>query len=353
VTKPTIALLGGEGIGPEVVEAAAATLRALLPEATFVRPLHGEAAIAATGSPMPQETQEICRNADGILFGATWKHASAVLRFLRWGLDTYANLRPSRSRAGITSPLRRDAPVDLVIVRENVEGEYPAREGELAELGRRWPELRDSLGRPLPADGRFAVRVVTEPNVRRIAAQAARLAHKRKEHGRPGRVTIVTKANVLKQSDGMFLQLAEEVLASAGVPYDHYYVDDAARRLVACPESFDVILAPNLYGDILSDVAAELVGGLGMAPSACLGEGASYFESVHGAAPDIAGRGIANPLATVLSAAMMLEHLGLEAPSRALEGAVDRLLADGAPLTPDLGGTARTSDVVAALIARL
>jgi isocitrate/isopropylmalate dehydrogenase len=350
---PTIALLGGEGIGPEVVEATASVLRELLPQATLVRPLHGEAAVVACGSSMPAETQETCRRADGILFGATWKHSSEVLRFLRWGLDTYANLRPSRSRVGLPSPLRSQVPIDLVIVRENVEGEYPAREGELAEMSRRWPEFRDALGRALPTQGRFAVRVVTETGARRIAEQAARVARRRRERGRPGLVTIVTKANVLKRSDGLFREIAEQVLDAADLPHDHYYVDDGCRRLIACPEAFDVILAPNLYGDILSDVAAELVGGLGMAPSACVGDGASYFESVHGAAPDIAGKGIANPLATVLSAALMLEHLGFTQEALALESAVDLLIADGKVLTPDLGGVAKTADVIDALLARL
>jgi isocitrate/isopropylmalate dehydrogenase len=140
------------------------------------------------------------------------------------------------------------------------------------------------------------------------------------------------------------------VLDGAGVPHDHLYVDDACRRLVAAPEAFDVILTPNLFGDIMSDVAAEMVGGLGMAPSGCVGDRWSYFDSVHGSAPDIAGQGIANPLATVLSAQMMLEHLGRRDAAAALGEAVERLLAEGRVRTPDLVGTARTAEVTQELL---
>lgn len=349
----TIVLLGGEGVGPEVVEAAAEVLARLLPGTTFQRPPHGEEAAAATGDPLPATTREACRTADGVLFGACHVHSRAVLRFLRWGLETYANLRPAKTRPGLPSPLASGAPVDLVVVRENLEGEYPSREGDLAELKARWPELEDKLGRPLPEGGAFAVRAITEEGSRRVAGVAARLARQRRSRGRPGEVAVVTKANVLRRSDGLFYEVAREVLEAAGVGHRHLYVDDAARRLVAEPEAFDVLLAPNLYGDVLSDVAAELAGGMGMAPSGCVGDRHAYFESVHGAAPDIAGRGIANPLATVLSAAMMLDHLGLGREARALEGAVDRLLAEGAVLTPDLGGRATTAEVTRALIGAL
>ncbi len=352
-SSPTIVLLGGEGIGPEVVEAAATVVGALLPQARFLRPPHGAAAHAAGGAAMPLPTREACRKADAILFGATHEHCRPVLRFLRWGLGTYANLRPAKSLPGLPSPLRSGAPVDLLVVRENLEGEYPERAGDVAELALRWPELRDALGRPLPDEGLFTARITTEGGSRRIAEAAAAWARRRRARGRPGKVTIVTKANVLRRTDGLFRRIAEEVLDTAGVPRDHLHVDDAARRLVAAPEVFDVLLCPNLYGDILSDVAAELAGGIGMAPSGCLGDGAAYFEAVHGAAPDIAGKGIANPLATVLSAGMMLEHLGYDAEARALEEAVARLLAERRVLTPDLGGTAGTADVARALVASI
>jgi 3-isopropylmalate dehydrogenase len=349
----TIALLGGEGIGPEVVEATATVLTALLPGLRFVRPLHGEAALAAAGEAFPEASRAACRDADSILFGATHLHTREVLRFLRWGLGTCANLRPARTLPGLPSPLAKGVPIDLLIVRENLEGEYPGREGEVAEFNARWPEFRDALGRALPDEGLFTLRLTTESGTRQVSAAAARLADERRRRGRPGRVTIVTKQNVLRRTDGLFLDVARQVLDAAAIPHHHLYVDDACRRLVAEPEAFDVILTPNLFGDILSDVAAELVGGMGMAPSGCLGDRHSYFESVHGSAPDIAGRGIANPLATVLSSQMMLEHLGRQAAADALGRAVERLLAERTVLTPDLGGTATTAEVAAALVTLL
>ena len=350
---PTIVLLGGEGIGPEVVESAARVVAHLVPGARFERPLHGEPAIAAHATAIPEETKAACRKADAILFGATWKHCGDVLRFLRWGLATYANVRPSKTRPGLARVLRKEAAIDLVLVRENLEGEYPSREGDLAEFHARWPGFKDIIGQPLPPAGAFAVRVATEEGARRISRYAVARALERRAEGRPGKVTVVTKQNVLRKTDGIFKQVAEAAVAEAGLACEHFYVDDACRRLVAQPESFDVILTPNLFGDIMSDIAAELTGGLGMAASACIGDGSAYFESVHGSAPDIAGRGIANPLATVLSARMMLAHLGFADPAARLERAVDRLLSDGKVLTPDLGGRARTEEVERALIALL
>jgi isocitrate/isopropylmalate dehydrogenase len=276
-----------------------------------------------------------------------------VLRFLRWGLGNYANVRPARTRPSLRSPLKSDAPIDLVIVRENLEGEYPTREGDIAAFVERWPEFRDILGQPPPTKGLFALRVTTPEGCRRIAQYAAKLALSRRERGRPGKVTIMTKSNVYKRTDLLFQETAQTVLKEANVPFEHFYIDDGGRRIVAAPEKLDVILTGNLFGDIMSDITAELVGGLGMAPSGCIGDGQAYFESVHGSAPDIAGQGIANPLATVLSAVMMLEHLGKADEARRLDAAVDRLLAERKVLTPDLGGSAKTAELTNALIALL
>jgi len=336
-----------------VVEATARVVAHLLPDAEFVRPPHGKPALDDGGDAMPSATRDACRRADAILFGATESHCLPVLRFLRWGLETYANLRPTRTRPGQTSPLAYRGPIDLLVVRENLEGEYPGREGEIAEFHRRWPGFTDNIGRPLPPEGLFTLRLTTEEGSRRIARCAADQALERRRRGRPGRVTIVTKANILRRTDGLFRRIAEEELDAAGVDHEHLYVDDACRRLVVEPARFDVLLCPNLFGDILSDVAAELAGGIGMAPSGCLGDRHAYFESVHGSAPDIAGRGIANPLATVLSAQMMLARMGRAEEADALDRAVDRLLAERRVLTPDLGGDARTEDVADALITLL
>jgi isocitrate/isopropylmalate dehydrogenase len=351
--EPNIVLLGGEGIGPEVVEATADVLQHVLPGVRFSRPPHGEAAIEAYGTSMPDVTRQACREADAVLYGATWKHCKEVLRFLRFGLETFANVRPAKRRPGVRSPLRDAPPVDVVVVRENLEGEYPSREGSLEDFRAHWPEFTDVIGNKPVGDGAFALRITTEAGSQRISEYAAKAAIARRAAGRPGKVAIVTKQNVLPRTDGLFRAVAERVLDGQGVPHEHYYVDDACRRLVVKPEAFDVILAPNLFGDILSDITAELIGGLGLAPSGCIGHRYAYFEAVHGSAPDIAGKGIANPLATVLSAAMMLEHLGLNHEASALECAVDRVLEAGDVLTPDLGGSAGTGQVVSAVIRHL
>jgi isocitrate/isopropylmalate dehydrogenase len=161
----------------------------------------------------------------------------------------------------------------------------------------------------------------------------------------------VTKSNVLPKTDGLFQETAERTVRAAGLDFEHFHVDDAARRLVRFPRSMDVVLCMNLYGDILSDLAAETAGGLGLAPSGNFGDGWAYFESVHGSAPDIAGRGIANPTATILSAALMLDHVGFGAEAERLRNAVGRVYRDGTTLTPDQGGGAKTRDMAQAVLA--
>jgi len=353
----TIVALGGEGIGVEVVDAACEVLVAAGMPLEIVTPPHGEAAIRSHGSPLPDETRRACREADAVLFGAAGGPAtSAVVTWLRWELDAYASVRPVRHYPGARSPLADPDGIDYVVLRENSEGLYPGREGELADLARALPDLRDRTGRRIGdfGEGRFAVKVVTRRGVERIARFVCALALRRKARGKPGKVTCVTKSNVLPRSDGLFREVAESVVrAHPGLAFEHFHVDDAARRLVRFPQQMDVVLCMNLYGDILSDLGAEAAGGLGMAPSGCFGDGWAYFESVHGSAPDIAGRGIANPTATLLSSAMMLEHLGLAAEAGRLESAVARVYRDGRALTPDQGGTATTKEFCRAVLAAL
>src|SRR5439155_12333675 len=180
---------------------------------------------------------------------------------------------------------------------------------------------------------------VSRRGTERIARFACELARRRKARGRPGKVTCITKSNVLRRSDGLFQQVAEEVVKGyPDLAFEHFYVDDGARRLVRFPQSMDVVLAMNLYGDILSDLAAEAAGGLGIAPSGCFGERWAYFESVHGSDPDIAGKGLANATATILSSAMMLEHLGLSGRAARQEAEVARVIREGMTLTADHGG---------------
>src|SRR5438094_8686617 len=214
------------------------------------------------------------------------------------------------------------------------------------------PDLADKTGRTVGhfGAGRFAVKVVTPAGVERIARFAVELARKRQARGKPGKVTCVTKSNVLPKSDGLFQQISERVVRNAGLPFEHFHVDDAARRLVRFPKSMDVVLCMNLYGDILSDLGAETAGGLGLVPSGNFGDGWAYFEPVHGSAPDIAGRGMANPTATLLSAALMLEHVGLGPEAGRLEAAVGRVYREGKTLTPDQGGTATTRQIAQAVL---
>jgi isocitrate/isopropylmalate dehydrogenase len=345
---PRVVALGGDGVGPEVVDAAVACLDALGAPLEIVRPPHGPETRKTHGTPFPDELRDELARADAILFGAvdTGPDGSAdILRYIRFDLDTYANLRPAQSLAEV--PARTgDGKTNLVIVRELTEGMYPGREGDLGDLKRRAAGLEEAIGRKLPDEGAFALRVVTERASRRIARYAAQLASQRARTGQgPGRVTVVTKENVLRRSDGLFRSICEEELAAhPNLEVDHVYVDEAARRMVACPESFDVVVTTNLFGDILSDVASEVMGGMPMAPSAGIGAATAYFEACHGSAPDIAGRGVANPAATVLSAAMMLAYLGQGELGDKLASAVFKALGAGVK-TRDLGGDAGTGDV--------
>lgn len=355
--RARVVALGGDGIGPEIVAAAVTCLRATGAPIDIEEPVHGEASIRAGGVAFPAPLRESLHAADAILFGAVdtgpTGRSREILRYIRWEMGIYANLRPAVELPGIGTPGARGRR-DLIIVRELSEGMYPGCEGDTADLGAHWPELRDALKRPVPPAGRFALHFVTEEATRRIARYAARLALHRKERGvGRGHVSIVCKDNVLKHSDGWFHALcAEELGQVPGLTYDHVLVDEAARRLVACPEVFDVIVTSNLYGDILSDVAAEIMGGMPMAPSAGLGDGCAYFESCHGSALDIAGRDLANPSATILSAALMLAYLGQEDASRKLVDATLATIASGCK-TRDLGGTATTSSFAEAVCQRL
>jgi 3-isopropylmalate dehydrogenase len=355
--KKTVVALGGAGIGVEVVDATCELLTAAGFPVEILTPPHADAAVKSHGVPVPDETQRLCRAADGVLFGAAGgPPSSAVVMWLRWQLGTFASVRPARHYPGASSPLANPEGIDLIILRENSEGMYPGREGDLADLKRVMPSLSDRSGKTIEqfGDGQFAVKVVTEAGAARIARFACDLARRRKAAGRPGKVTCVTKSNVLPRTDGLFQKTAEQVVhASPGLSFEHFYVDDACRRLVRFPQSMDVVLCMNQYGDILSDIAAEVAGGLGMAPSGCYAPDWAYFESVHGSAPDIAGKGIANPTATILSAAMMLDHIGLRDEAARLEAAVARVYRNGKALTPDQGGKGTTKGFADAVLAAL
>jgi 3-isopropylmalate dehydrogenase len=337
-----IVTLPGDGIGPEILAAARRVLDAL-GEFTYEEHAFGGAAIDAHGTPLTDETLAACRGADAVLMAAVggpkWDSTDPGaprpeqgLLGLRKGLGLFANLRPVRPVPALldASPLKREVleGTDLLVVRELTGGIYfgeKAREGTTA---------RD-------------VCVYDTAEIERIARTAFEAARTR--------VTSVDKMNVLETS-----RLWREVVARVHstefptVELEHQLVDSAAMKLVAAPRHFDVILTENMFGDILSDEAAMLTGSLGMLPSASLGEGGpGVFEPVHGSAPDIAGRGIANPLAMFLSAALMLRHgLGREAEAAAVESAVDRALAGGLR-TADLGGSATTAEATDAVLGEL
>jgi len=346
MTKKIVAM-GGDGVGPEVVNATCHILENMGLDIEITKPPAGEVAIKSHGTPFPNETKQLCDEADAILFGAVGDKSTMIIAYLRWVLDTYANIRPAKYYEGVHSPLKDPSGIDFVIVRENTEGLYPAREGDLPALAKALPKYRDVLGRSLAqfGEGKFAIRVITERGTRRIAKFACEYARKRKKNGFPGKLTCVTKSNLLTQTCGLFQSITEdEVKKFPDLTYEHYYLDDAARRLVRYPKEMDAIVTSNMFGDILSDLAAEVVGGLGLAPSACIGDKKAYFEPVHGSAPKYAGKNMVNPTATILSAKMMLEYLGMEKAAGSLEKAIQQIYKERRVMTYDQGGKATTTE---------
>ncbi len=350
-----IVALGGDGIGPEVVEATLRCIDALGLKLEVSRPIHGTEALNELGNPLPDETKRTIDAADAVLFGAidtSIGNAKAALLYLRFDLAMYANLRPVTSVDCIPSIIGGDN-TNLVIVRELTEGMYPGREGQLSELTAKWPEYRDRRGKELPKEGAFALRVITPEAVERIVKFGIRLAKHRKAKGYSrGHISIVHKANVLQTSDGLFADICRKHIEESGLSYDEIYVDEAARRLVAEPQNYDVIVTSNLFGDVLSDVASEVMGGMPMVPSAAIGDTGAYFEACHGSAPDIVGTGKANPAATILSGAMMLSYLGeSEAASRLIDATLGTIRSG--IKTGDLGGSATTDSFTDAICERL
>ena len=348
--KKTIAVIEGDDAAPEAMRPTVALLESLDLGLEFVQPLVGEAAVEAAGSPLPDTAKAIIDGADATLFGSTSGQSGAALMYLRWGKETYANVRPCRHLPGCASPLARPEGIDFVIVRENLEDLYVGCEGDLEDLAPLGLAGR-TIRRPVHelGTGKYAIKAITREGVERVTRFACELAAQRR-----GKLTCATKHNMLRGSDGFFLEVAREVAAGyPDVAFDSFIVDDFACRMIREPQRFDVVVMPNLYGDILSDAAAGLLGSLGLAPSACYGDHYAYFEPAHGTAPDIAGRNIINPTATLLSAAMMLDYLALSQAAGWLREAVRRVYAEGRVLTPDQGGDASTTAFCAAVAAAL
>jgi len=329
-----VTLIPGDGIGPELAEAAKQVLEATGIGFEWDVQQAGEATIAAEGTPLPDRVIESIR-ANGIAIkgpittpiGSGFRSVNVGLR---QALELYANVRPARTMKGVES---RYDDVDLIIVRENTEDLYAGIEHMVG------PDAAESI------------KIITRAASQRIARYAFEYAVK---NGRR-KVTAVHKANIMKLSDGLFLESCQQVAAEyAGrVEFEDRIVDNMCMQLVQKPAIYDVLVLPNLYGDIVSDLAAGLVGGLGVAPGANIGEKAAVFEPVHGSAPKYAGQNKANPTALILSGALMLRHLGELAAADAVESAVREVVAEGTTVTYDLGGTAGTREFGAAVAARL
>jgi isocitrate dehydrogenase (NAD+) len=324
-----ITLIPGDGIGPEVTRATRTILDAAGVPISWDEHDAGLLAHQKTGQTLPQALLDsIVRNKvalKGPVTTPVGEGFTSVNVGLRKALELFANLRPVRNLPGVQSRFQH---VDLVIVRENTEDLYSGLEHVVV------PGVVESL------------KIITEDASTRIAEFAFAYATR---HGRK-KVTAIHKANIMKLGDGLFLQCARAVATRfPTVPYDERIVDAACMHLVMRPEQYDVLLLPNLYGDIVSDLCAGLVGGLGLVPGANLGVSTAVFEAVHGSAPDIAGRDVANPTALLLSALMMLDHIGERAAAERIRAALDRVLLAGAVRTRDLGGTASTTEFAAAV----
>ncbi|MFB6083039.1 MAG: isocitrate/isopropylmalate dehydrogenase family protein [Halorientalis sp.] len=319
-----IAVVPGDGIGGEVVPAAIEVLEALDLDMEFVDGEAGDYVKEERGEALPEETYDLAANADATLFGAAGETAADVILPLREAVDSFANVRPARAYPGVDAVKPE---TDLVFVRENTEGVYAGIEDDLTE------------------DVTTLTRLITEDASRRIAEFGFEYA----EANGYEDVTVAHKANVMRKTDGRFLAACEAVAEEGGYEFDDALMDALAMHLVMHPEDYGVVICPNLAGDMLSDLAAGLVGGLGLLPSANIGPDNALFEPVHGSAPDIAGEGIANPAAMILSAAMMLDHLGYGDEATRVRDAVTAVLEDG-PRTPDLGGEASTEDVTDAVL---
>ena len=322
-----VALVPGDGIGAEVLPAAVRVLEALDLDVEFVEGEAGDAVAERTGEPLPEETRELARASDAVLFGAAGETAADVILPLRRVVDSFVNVRPATASPGVEA-VRPET--DLVILRENTEGVYRGMEERLTD------------------DVSTLTRLVTKRASRRLAEYACEYVA---ERGLPG-FHVAHKANVMRVTDGLFLGAVQEVAEEHGLETYPVLMDALATHLVLAPDEYDVIVTPNLAGDVLSDLAAGLVGGLGLLPSANIGPERALFEPVHGTAPDIAGRGVANPTAAILSAAMLVEYFGDVEAGERVRTAVEATLAEG-PHTPDLGGDASTESFTDAVLARL
>lgn len=331
--KHTITLIPGDGIGPEIVAATVRVIEASGVEIEWETHIIGAQALEKYGTTIPDATIESIKKNKVALKGPLGtpigKGFTSVNVGLRKALDLYANVRPVKALPNVAC---RYPELDLVIVRENTEDLYAGLEHVVV------PGVVESI------------KIITEKASTRIAKYAFEHA---KLHGRK-KVTAMHKANIMKLSDGLFLECFYNVAKGfPDIPADDKIIDNACMQLVMRPEQFDIMVLENLYGDIVSDLCAGLIGGLGLAPGANIGEQGAVFEAVHGSAPDIAGQGIANPTAIMMSGIMMLRHLGEMEAAKRMEDALMEVFEEGKIRTKDLGGTAKTSEFASAIIEKL
>jgi isocitrate dehydrogenase (NAD+) len=328
----TVTLIRGDGIGPEVAAATLRVLEAARAELAWDEQVAGMAAVEQGLDPLPDATRASFRETGLCLKGPLTTPIGGGFRSvnvaIRKEFDLFANVRPARTLV----PGGRYEGVNVVVIRENTEGLYIGDERYADEAH----ETAESVAR------------VTRAASRRVIEYAFALAESRPRK----KVTLVHKANILKLTSGMFLEVGRELAAAhPDVAFEDRIIDAMTMQLVLDPTRFDTIVTTNMFGDILSDLCAGLVGGLGLAPAANIGERAAMFEAVHGSAPDIAGKGVANPTALILAAAMLCRHVGQEAAAAVIERAVEGVLAGGTVRTPDLGGSATTDELTDAFAA--
>ena len=331
----TVTLIPGDGIGPEVAQATARAVAASGARVDWEEVEAGAGALARTGEVLPQSVLQSLERTRVALKGPITTPIGSgfpsVNVALRKAFDLYANYRPVRVLPGVKTRFS-DLPLDMVIFRENTEDLYAGLEHEVV------PGVVESL------------KIITERASLKIARFAFAYARR---HGRK-KISVIHKANIMKLSDGLFLSCARRAAEEyPEIRHEELIVDNTCLQLVMRPETFDVLLLENLYGDIVSDLCAGLVGGLGLVPAANLGDTHAIFEAVHGSAPDIAGRDIANPTALMQSAVLMLAHLGEQEAAQRLQGAIERVYAEGHVRTRDLGGKATTTEFTDAVIAAM
>src|SRR4051812_6722229 len=335
MSKHTIVLIAGDGIGPEVIGAAKRVIQAAGVDVEWVELPAGAGALEqGFDNVLPERTVAAIRAHKVALKGPVTtpvgKGFKSVNVQLRQKLNLYAAVRPVRSLPGVKTRFEN---VDMVIVRENTEGLYSGIENEVV------PGVVTSL------------KVASQAACMRISRYAFRYATRLRRR----KITVFHKANIMKLSDGLFLDCARKVHEDEypNIEYEEVIIDAGCMKLVQDPSKLDVLLMENLYGDLVSDLCAGLVGGLGVVPGSNIGDDTAVFEAVHGSAPDLAGKGLANPLAVIMSGVMMLNHIGEEALAEKIKAAYNAVLREGKALTRDLGGTAGTADFADALIERL